>query len=67
MDSQQICSCVFLAHRCQNNVDNRLLSAANCNLHGDAVGQSQTGPDQCVMIAPEHTWEPERTSLTIAL
>lgn len=71
-DSQQLSnrvinSSVFLANRCQNNVDNRLLRAANCNLHGDTVSQSQAGPDQCVMIASEHTWETKKAKWTVAL
>lgn len=60
-------SSVFSAHRSQNNVHNRLLRAANRHLHGDAVGQSQAGPDQCVVIASEHSWEPKRAKSTAAL
>lgn len=46
-----------LAHRGQDDVNNRLFAAANRHLHRDAVGQRQASTDQHVVTSPKHTWE----------
>lgn len=51
----QSCAVSVLAHGGQDDVDDRLLSAANRYLHGDAVGQRQAGADQHVVTSAEHT------------
>lgn len=49
-----------LAHGRQDDINDRLFTATNRHLHGDAVSQRQAGTNQRVMTTPKHTWE-ERT------
>ena len=49
------CGVSTSAHGRQDDVNDRLLAAANRHLHGDAVGQCQASTDQHVMTSPKHT------------
>lgn len=43
-----------LAHGCQDDINDRLFTAANRHLHGDTVSQRQAGTNQRIMTSPKH-------------
>lgn len=53
----QSCMTTILTHRSQDDIDDVLVSATNCHLHGDAVGQREPSPNQHVVTAAKHTLE----------